>query len=123
MEDQKIVLCNALIEAEKSVEMYGGLFNKAKATVRDIRQQLDDGFVNGNSRYSNGQLKEVRRDILGVLAGRWLYPRSITDAIHTHSADLVMREVHKLANDDRSDVKWNGRQGPASMYRRFRAVV
>lgn len=119
----KVALMNALIEAKKSLEIYEGLAKSAHESVQSIEQQLQESYQPEGSRYTADELASCRRDILGTLSHGWMYPRAIVDRLHNHSADLVMREVHKLAENSRSDVVWNQRKGPASQYRRYKAVV
>ena len=121
--NRKAMLLETKAQLETEVVMYRRLLCKAEAMVHNIDSELADSFKPGNSNYSSGELAAVRRDILSIVGESWVAPREILDRLHEHCSDLVTRELHKLAANDRCDVMWNQRRGPASMYRRFRAVV
>ncbi len=119
----KAQLIVSLENAKAEVKMHRGLLHKAESAVCKIESELTDSFTPGKSNYSVGELAAARRDILSVISDQWIPPREIVDRLADHSSALVMREVHKLAGNPRSDVMWNNRKGPASMYRRFRSVI
>jgi len=109
--DRRAQLVSALYEADREIEMYRDLLHKAEATKANIQRELEDNRQPENSIYTAGQVKDARQGIM-------LAPREITDALYALPSDLVLRELHKLAKDSRSDVLWNGRMGTASRYAR-----
>lgn len=117
--DRKVQLMNAQIEAQKELDMYEGLVSTARKTLSGINSELNVSYQPAGSRYTADELASCRRDIVGMLSTSWMHPRDITDRLHNHCADLVMREVHKLAENPRSNVMWNKRKGSASQYCRY----
>ena len=117
-------LVQALYDADREIGMYRELLQKAEQAKARIQRELDTSFCPANSGFSREQVSEARRGILQVLAQHksmnvfLVPPRVITDALAEIPSDLVLRELHKLARDTRSDVLWNGRKGPASRYGR-----
>ena len=123
--ERKIQLLTQLAESEASVKMYRDLLDSTEKAVRKINAELNDSYQPGNSRYTQGELVSVRRRIVGLLSemNSWIFPRALFDAIPEHCSELIMRELHKLVANAKSDVVWNGHRGSASQYRRFRAAV
>ena len=118
--EEQVKLMNALVEAEKELEMYETLAKSARERVNQIRMAVNTNYTPAGSRYTSEELRDVKRRIVGELAGRgWVQLAELVGRIGEHDADLVMRELHKLANNPRSDVLWNQRKGPASRYGRF----
>lgn len=110
----------ALETAKEEAKLYRGLLDKAESAVREIESELAHAYQPKGSRFTDGELADVRRDILAVLSFGWTAPREIVDRLCEYSSDLVLRELHKLSNNPRSDVVWNQRKGSASRYRRYK---
>ena len=123
--DRRAQLVEALYNAEAEIKMYKDLLQKAEQSKATIQRELEDSRQPENSVFNAGQVRDARQGILRVLAQAkantnraLLAPREITDALYELPSDLVLRELHKLAKDSRSDVCWNGRMGSASRYAR-----
>lgn len=115
----KIELLEIRRETEKAVELYEGMARRAKQDLTKIDTELNAGFVNGESRYTAGELADVRRDILTALSkNKWQTPRALFDSMPKLSSELITRELHRLAKDHRSDVRWNRTKGAGSAYMR-----
>jgi hypothetical protein len=116
---RKEQLLEALESAKKEREFYRVGYERTNRQIGIINKELTDTYTHISSRYSSRELADVRRRIVAVTDKRVLSPKQIVDLIPEHPAQLIMREVVKLARNPRSDLHWNRMKGTASRYGRI----